>query len=274
MSELANFGLDNNQTSQEPVAEPAQDPVVETEQTAEAADPVADDDQNSGVDAAPPADGDDQQSEPEATDEGDASEDKRVPVAEIVKQREKRREAEAALVASNQRLAYLEGQLSNKGAGEGEDPPDLNNPYWDNPHKAVQEQVGKAVFETRLSLTEDAMAEKHEDYVETVNKFAAIAKEDDSLAIAFYRARNPAKFAYDHIKRLNAPQGTDTKEVDSLKKEIAELKAEKEEAQRKSDALKNASETPKTQAGARGSGADAVMAKDVPNNLGGCLGLP
>ena len=122
-----------------------------------------------------------------------------VPQKALLDERRKRQELERKLKELEEKLTAPQPK---------EEPPPA--PNWElEPQQAAshfQQQVDIARYQDRVAITEEMLREKHADYDEVAQIFAAAAKSNPQLAAQIFRAPNPARFAYTEGKRLKLLQ--------------------------------------------------------------------
>lgn len=157
---------------------------------------------------APPA------SEPKTKDEKPT-----VPLAALEDERRKRQELE-------QKLSELDRKISEQK--QEPRPDELEDPdgaaAWDKARASERD------FQTRAALSQELMAELHDDYDEIEQIFVEEAAKNPALAVQWQNHAAPAKFAYQEGRRLKFARevGDDPESYrERLKAELVpELKAE------------------------------------------------
>lgn len=144
----------------------------------------------------------------------------------VIDERRKRQEAERKAQLFEAEIAEL------KSPKQKVERPDV----FEDPEAAFQHSeklFDNKLFEQRVNLTRDLMAEKHGDYEEVENHFLEMVAQDPSLSVKLRSAPNPAKFAYETAKtNLDLKSLKDPTYKEKLKEEIRkEILAEMVEKQ-------------------------------------------
>ncbi len=138
--------------------------------------------------AAPPADAQ------APTDDGPL-----VPRRALEDERRKRQDYE-------RRLADMERQIQASRQPQRQEAPPPAADWWTDPEGAarqMQQQQHFAMFETRLALGEEIMAQR-QDYEAAKAAFVEAATADPSLAHKMVQHANPAKFVYEQGRKIHA----------------------------------------------------------------------
>lgn len=119
-----------------------------------------------------------------------------VPRKALEDERRKRQEHERRLVELERHLQNMQQPRQQQ---QQQQPPAPPNP-WEDPEGAMayqQQQFAYQLFETRVSLGQDIMRARHQDYDEVVRDFAMQAQQDPNLHRQLVNHPNPASFAYE-----------------------------------------------------------------------------
>ncbi len=180
--ELDNFDLDEIYSSEE-TGESGN-----TEQEVQQPEPVIQQEQetDTGVkeEASPPEVDEEAIQQPQFQ-----SDQEKAAFAALKDERSKRQELERRLELIEQNQQPQQGEVD----------------YYEDPEAAMnrqQQQVNKALFDTRVEMSQEIYRAQHEDYDEVEAVFAEAAQQDPVLAHGLMQARVPAKFAYEQGKRL------------------------------------------------------------------------
>lgn len=158
----------------------------------------------------------------DSTPESDSSdkEEQLVPVSALTAERQKRQEAERKLAESSPKPEKDEKPL----------PDVLEDPKAFQNH--LQEQIAAANLQTRISVSQAVMREKHDDYDEKEARFLELVKDDPGLVAQMQSSDLPAKFVYETVTKRErfgqfdnfdkALNDAVSKEKESLKKQIRE----------------------------------------------------
>lgn len=122
-----------------------------------------------------------------------------VPRRALEDERRKRQDYE-------KRLADLERQIQASRQPQRQEAPPAPADWWTDPEGAarqMQQQQHYAIFETRLALGEEIMAQRP-DYEAAKAAFVEAASADQSLAVKMVTHPNPAKFVYEQGRKLAA----------------------------------------------------------------------
>jgi hypothetical protein len=142
-------------------------------------------------------------------------EEQMVPVAALVAEREKRQKAEQELA-------------QEKPKEEKPEPTKIPSIY-DDPegYQAYMDQkIADAEFQSRISVSQALMRQKHKDYDEKEVRFVEMAKEDPSLGVQLRRQGLPAEFVYDTVVKRDKLKGFDNFDDavnDAVSKKTAEI---------------------------------------------------
>jgi len=191
-----------------------------------------------------------------------------VPVAEVARQRERRRNAEKEVADLNARIAYLEGRASKEPQPEV-DPEEAAERFMDDPYGNVNAAMDDREWRIVCRTTKAAAMRAYDDYGEMEQVFLAAVSRDPALGAALRNAEDPAEFAYRYGKNKTATEGfKSVEEMEAAWKKKYE--AELQEKVRKEHADRIAGSQPKTQAGAPGHGGDTEPAQP-PTSLAAIL---
>ena len=117
-----------------------------------------------------------------------------VPRAAVQDERRKRQEAEARLKQYEQQLVQRHDQTP---------PPD----WYAEPDRAaqvMQQQVQYQITQTKVAMSQDWAREHYPDYDALEMVFTEAADKQPHLWQQLYQHPNPAKFAYQQAKKINA----------------------------------------------------------------------
>lgn len=131
--------------------------------------------------------------------------------------------------------------------------------------KTLEERHQRELHNLRIDIYREAMIEANPDYEEKEAKFLEMAKESPILATQLRKAKNPAKFVYDQVKKYE--QFEKLQDVDAYEKKLrAELEAKvlKEVEAKKQQEADVAESLSPSLAKARGAGADKEVS--LPEN--------
>lgn len=131
---------------------------------------------------------------PPAVATGQAPPSGYAPLAAVQDERRKRQEAEARLKQYEQQLAQRREQTP---------PPD----WYAEPDRAaqvMQEQVQYQITQTKVAMSQDWAREHYPDYDALESVFTEAADKQPHLWQQLYQHPNPAKFAYQQAKKINA----------------------------------------------------------------------
>ena len=159
----------------------------------------------------------------------------------------------------------LERQLADK---EKPAEPELPDPMEDPKGyaKALEQQNAATQFAMRVSVSQELMRDKHEDYDEKEAAFIELTKGDPSLVSQMQRSSNPAKFAYDMAvknERMAQFDNFETAVKSEVEKQVSSAREQIEKELRKEyeAKLKKAESLPES--GAKGSlGSDDTIPGD------------
>jgi hypothetical protein len=187
------------------------------------------------------------------TSEPKKDEPQMVPVAEVARQRDRRRKAEAKSADLEKRLAFLEGKVSSQPAPDPVDPEEEAERFLERPKENVEALMEAREWRTICRVTTAAAKRAYEDYDEMEQIFRDAADKDASLATALRNSEDPAEFAYRYGKNKTATEGF--KSVEEMKAAWEKEHAERiREEVRKEEADRIAGSQPTTQAQAPGHG--------------------
>lgn len=151
--------------------------------------------------------------------------DKHVPLAALMAERDKRKEAAKRAEELENRIKELEGQHTPAAL------PD----FYQNPEVHVQQAVSQAVGQVQDRLyaaLEEAERERHADFDEVMKEVMERAQENPAIAAEILKGKNPAAEAYKVGKRLRdfekSQQDPDAFRAQLKAELLAELKREQE----------------------------------------------
>lgn len=203
-----------------------------------------------------------------------------VPLGALRSTRSKLHEEQTKRQALERELSELRGQISvysrmtdrpSTQAQEQDQGPtdaDLDAEFFASPAAALRKAEQRAeqrAWQRSLARSELDMRETHEDYDEAIKAYLEAARGNPVLSQQFVNNPHPARFAYQVGKTYIKTRNIGT--VEDLEKKIeADLRPKIEAELRKKLALDTAELTPKSTAGARGSGisADAAWTGPTP----------
>lgn len=148
-------------------------------------------------------------------------------------ERRKRQELEARFAQQPQPQAQQQQQVEKK--------------FWDDPETALakhEERVQRTMMQNRIQTSEMLARSRYADFDEKATQFAALAKQNQALAVQWISAPDPSEFAYRYAKnvadieqaggveKLVADREAKARAEERAKVE-AEFKAKLEEAERK-----------------------------------------
>lgn len=153
------------------------------------------------------------------------SEPERVPLAALMAERDKRKEAARRAEELEARIKALEGEKAKA--------PEID--FFQNPEAYVQTAIQQAQFQARDGLyaaLEEAERDRHEDFDEVMTYVMDKAKENPAIAAEILKGKNPAAQAYKVGKRLQdfdkSLQDPDAYRTQLKAELLAELKKEQE----------------------------------------------
>lgn len=133
-----------------------------------------------------------------------------VPLAALMAERGKRKEAE-------QRIAELE-----KSVTPAKEPDPLPDVFADQEGFAqrIKSDMSKQVHGLRVELSQDIMRSIHSDYDEREAKFLAYAQDNPAVLQSAEFQKNPARFAYDFAGKI--AQAEEIQDLDAYRAKIKE----------------------------------------------------
>jgi hypothetical protein len=138
---------------------------------------------------------------------------------------------------------------------------DLENRFLTDPvgftETRIQEAISNAVLQDRWARSVFSVEREHQDWPAKRAGFLKLAADDPTLEGRANNHPDPARFAYEYMKRHEAAAVS----VD-LEAERKKIRDEERAAARKELALSDAGSIPPTLAGASGSGGGGSVAKD------------
>ena len=183
-------------------------------------------------------------------------------------ERRKRQELEGTLSEMRTKLAYLEGRVASPAPKDAEpeedDPVDFENlAGWakkvaskavDRDRKERETKIAnerESEWKERLSYSIEDARESHDDFDEVATAYLAMEKANPALARKIRLKADPAEWAYQYAKKHSG-----SNEVENLKKEIEELRAQ----------VGGSPPQPKSKtAGLRGHGSKPIVTTDGPD---------
>jgi hypothetical protein len=195
-----------------------------------------------------------------AADEQEPKQDRQVPLEALKKERKKRQELE-------RQIAFIQGQQSTSQpqGRQGPTREELEDMFYTDPiafYEKREQAFEQKQLLKRINRSERAMIRKHEDFNEMAQIFMDAARVNPSLVQEFQDHDSPAEYAYDWAKKMskvNEYGGS----IEAMEQKIrAKLMAEME-AEKKKQGVLAVAEQPRTQAGLRGSSANAAMAREA-----------
>lgn len=199
--------------------------------------------------------------EPDDDDDSplDVGEDKRVPVAALQAERQKRKEATRLLAeerGKNQAFVSMQQRQPQAAAAPQ---PEVETPdeYYRNPAKYTQDMLQRALtpalISQKLEITEQFIRETKPDADEVLRGFSEMAQANPSYIQQMLNHPMPGKFAYETGKAYL--QMKDVGSPEQLKEKLRkEVRAELEAEMRKQSVVNAAASVTPTNAGARGAG--------------------
>lgn len=163
-----------------------------------------------------------QNSGEKATDETPSSEPVKekdvhtVPLDAFRDERQKRQQLQ-------QELDYIKQQFEQK-----QEDPD----YYEDPDTILQnhkEAISQEVFNSKVEMSQEMMRQVHQDYDEVEALFVSEAEKNPVLAIQLRQSPIPAKFAYEHGKKLKFMN--DIGDPDAYRQKIEQEAIEKYKAE-------------------------------------------
>lgn len=185
----------------------------------------------------------------ETSTESTSDDQKTVPLAEHIKLRESRREAREKTTELEKQVAFLQGQQS--GTETEEDQQALNDAFLESPREHAKRIAQEEAWNTRVSLSQDLMRDQHKDYDEVEARFRKLIANDPGLQAQLGKAANPARFAYNTVKRLEGPNESAEEMETRIRKEVT-TKMEEDAKTKKADSAADSFDG--TQADASGAG--------------------
>jgi len=138
---------------------------------------------------------------------------------------------------------------------------ELENRFLTDPvgftQSRIQEAISQAVLQDRWARSVFSVDREHQDWAAKRDAFLKLAADDPSLEVRANNHPDPARFAYEFVKRHESSAVS----VD-LESERKKIREEERAAARKELALSDAGSIPPTLAGANGSGGGGSVAKD------------
>ena len=228
--------------------------------------PQSAEEQSPAPETAPPAEQDLGENQPDASDDGAPEEPKQshqVPLSALEDERKKRQELQQQNQQLQTDLAYHRNQTGKSAPERPSEPTEeeIANEFWTNPIKVIKRISGQTREETlgqvRMQIFNQSKARaksQYDDYDAMEEKFATALDQQPWLREQMQSHYDPAQFIYQWAKSQQAP-------AESLEQMEARLRAEITADLQKQAVLQAANSTPKSQAGARGTGNDTAAAE-------------
>jgi hypothetical protein len=192
-------------------------------------------------------------------------------------ERKKRQELERALAKYE---GHIEALKSKTEPTKQPTPEDDDSAFFGGPTGYIKKQVGsvqdsvqKALTSQRLEFSEMLAKQRHADFDEVVSAFEEALKAQPHLAAVGMQSPDPAEFAYREGKKYLATKDVGG-DIDALKaKWRAEWEAENgtSAGEEEPKAPANKTPIPKSNAGARGTGASAASSWSGPTPMASIL---
>lgn len=163
-----------------------------------------------------PEKGDDSQ---ESTDEPPASkkEEETWTKKAVIDERRKRQDLEKTVAELDKKLLELQAQKVQQEKAKRPDP--IEDPEGAN--NFDRQESKQELWEMKVSLSQDFMRDKHEDYDEMEKKFQELAANNVYLSQQLRLSANPARFAYQTVKaHIESQNFKDPSYVKNLKEEM------------------------------------------------------
>lgn len=201
-----------------------------------------------------------------------------VSIKALRDERRKRQEERNKNVELQRELAYLRGRVESgfqeKDEGKGKKEA-VYDSYYNDPvsytNYVAEMAAQRAVLNDRIERSVEDMRLNHDDYDEKEAIFAEAARKNPELVQRMNKSPNPARYVYNWAKDQEEMSGVGS--IAQLKKKIeADILAKLETERKKTAAIDAATQSPRTQASARGTGAKAAAAWAGPTSLSDIVG--